>query len=101
MADWAAQNGGLSLNSVAVFTLAVLPITVILTFVFNNTRGSLLLAILVHASVNTFSVFIGPLFPAQAGSQLNGFVGFGGAALLIILLTRGRLSYDRYLRETT
>jgi uncharacterized protein len=87
------------MKSVTVFTLAVLPITVILTWVFNNTSGSLLLAILVHASINTFSVFIGPLFPAQAGSQLNGFLGFGGAALLIIVLTKARLSYDCYLRE--
>ena len=100
MADWAAQNGGFTLKSVGLFTLVVVPITVIFTWVFNNTRGSLLLAILLHTSVNTFSVFIGPLFPAQTGGQLNGLVGFGGAALLIILLTGGRLGYDRYLRDT-
>jgi CAAX protease family protein len=100
MPDWAAQNGGFRSTSVAVFTLGVLPLTVLLSWVFNNTRGSLLLAILVHASINTFSVYIGPLFPAQAGSQVNGFVGFGGAALIVIIVTAGRLGYDRYLRET-
>ncbi|SEF11311.1 CAAX protease self-immunity [Rhizobiales bacterium GAS191] len=99
MPDWAAQNGGFSLKSAIVFTIAVLPITIILTWVFNNTRGSLLAAILVHASVNTFSAFIGPLFPAQAASQVNAFIGFGAVALLIIVLTRGRLDYDRYLSE--
>jgi membrane protease YdiL (CAAX protease family) len=99
MPDWAAQNGGFSLKSVIVFTIGVLPITIILTWVFNNTRGSLLVAILVHASVDTFSAFIGPLFPAQAASQVNVFIGFGAVALLIIVLTRGRLDYDRYLSK--
>jgi uncharacterized protein len=46
MPDWAAQNGGFNLVGVAVFTLGVLPLTIILTWVFNNTRVSLLLAIL-------------------------------------------------------
>jgi hypothetical protein len=27
-------------------------------------------------------------------------IGFGVAALLIVVLTKGRLGYDRYLRET-
>jgi membrane protease YdiL (CAAX protease family) len=100
MPDWAAQNGGFHLSSVAVFTLSVLPITVIPTFVFNNTRGSLLLVILAHASVNTFSIYVAQLFPAQANSQLYGIVAFGTAALLIIVLSRERLGYDRFLRET-
>jgi CAAX protease family protein len=46
MADWAAQNGGFTLQSA-------------------------------------------PLFPAQSGSQLNGLIGFGGAALIILLMRRG------------
>jgi membrane protease YdiL (CAAX protease family) len=99
MSDWAAQNGGRSLASVGVFTLAVLPLAVIITWVFNNTQGSLLLAILVHTSINTFSAFIGPLFPAQAASHGNAVIGFGTAGLLIIVLTRGRLGYDRYIVE--
>ena len=101
MPDWAAQNGGFRLASVAVYTLSVIPLTIILTWVFNNTRGSLLLAILTHASVNTFSVYAPQLFPAEADSQLYGIVGFGAAAVAILVLTRGRLSYDRYVAETT
>ena len=101
MPDWAAQNGGFTAASVAVYTLSVIPLTVILTWVFNNTRGSILLAILTHASINTFSVYAAQLFPAQAESQLYGIVGFGTAAVLILVLTRGRLSYDRYIAETT
>jgi hypothetical protein len=31
---------------------------------------------------------------------VNLFVGFGALALLIVLLSRGRLGYDRLLRDT-
>lgn len=99
MPGWAAQNGGFNLPAVAVFTASVMLLTIVISWVFNNTRGSLLMAILLHASVNTFSIYIGPMFPAQATSQVNLFVGFGGLALLIVLLTRGRLGYDRLLRD--
>jgi membrane protease YdiL (CAAX protease family) len=100
MPEWAAQNGGFNVKAVTIFTIAVVPIALLLSWVFNNTRGSLLLAILAHASINTFSVFIDQIFPAQAGSQVGGMIGFGVAALLIVVLTKGRLGYDRYLRET-
>ena len=99
MPGWAAQNGGFNVPAVAVFTASVMLLTIVISWVFNNTRGSLLMAILLHASVNTFSIYIGPMFPAQATSQVNLFVGFGGLALLIVLLTRGRLGYDRLLRD--
>lgn len=101
MPDWAAQNGGFRPVSIAVYTLSVIPLTVVLTWVFNNTRGSILLAILTHASINAFSVYAAQLFPAQAESQLYGIVGFGGAAVLILVFTRGRLGYDRYVAEAT
>jgi membrane protease YdiL (CAAX protease family) len=100
MPGWAAQNGGFNVRAVAVFTLSVMLLTIVMSWVFNNTRGSLLVAILLHASINTFSIYIGPMFPAQATSQVNLFVGFGALALLIVLQTRGRLGYDRLLRDT-
>jgi membrane protease YdiL (CAAX protease family) len=100
MPSWAAQNGGFNVGAVAVFTLGVMLLTIVMSWVFNNTRGSLLIAILLHASINTFSIYIGPMFPAQATSQVNLLVGFGALALLIVLLTRGRLGYDRLLRDT-
>jgi membrane protease YdiL (CAAX protease family) len=99
MPDWAAQNGGLNLPAMLIYIASVIPITIVLTWVYNRTRGSLFMTILAHTSINAFSVYIGPMFPAQAGSLVNGFVGFGGAALLLVLLTRGRLGFDHYLRE--
>jgi membrane protease YdiL (CAAX protease family) len=101
MPDWAAQNGGFNLAGVTVFTLGVVPLTIILAWVFNNTRGSLLIAILAHASINAFSLYIMKMFPAYATSQVNLLLGVGTFALLLILLTRGRLGYDRYLAEVS
>lgn len=99
MPAWAAQNGGVNVLAMLIYIASVIPITVILTWVYNRTRGSLFMTILAHTSINAFSVYIGSLFPAQAGSLLNGFVGFGGAAVVIIILSRGRLGFDHYARE--
>ncbi|QAY73613.1 CPBP family intramembrane metalloprotease [Agromyces protaetiae] len=101
MPAWAAQNGGVDLPAMLVYIASVLPIAVLLTWIYNRTRGSLFMTVLAHTSINAFSIYIGPMFPAQAGSLVNGFVGFGGAALLIVLFTRGRLGFDHYLRETS
>jgi membrane protease YdiL (CAAX protease family) len=60
---WADLNGGLSLASLSVFGLSALAIAIILTWVFDHTRGSLLLAMLVHASLNTFRGYGNRLFP--------------------------------------
>lgn len=81
--------------------------TVIYTWLFNHTRQSVLLAMLLHASSNAASSYIGALF-AQANVALpeSGWMGtlvtygwlnaiaYGIAALLLILWTRGRLGYD-------
>jgi membrane protease YdiL (CAAX protease family) len=72
--------------------------TFMYTWLFNNTRGSVLLAILAHTSFDAFFVerfFLAPI----AGSNLPLTIGLGVLALVIIIFTRGRLGYDRYLRE--
>ena len=76
------------------------------TWVFNNTRGSILLAMLLHASWDT-AITIAALrlllFPSL---KMSGLYGLGLLLLLIVVAvviiaaTRGRLSYQRYLRET-
>ena len=71
-------------------------LTIVITWVFNNTRASLLLAILVHASIDTFSITLGSIFPARAvSSAFPLLIGFGVVALVLIVLTRGRLDYGR------
>jgi membrane protease YdiL (CAAX protease family) len=79
-----------------VFALALIGLRLVMQWVFNNTRGSVLMAILVHATWNTFySAALIRLFPAPSvlGSYLNLTIAAGALALLVVALTRGRLGY--------
>jgi len=77
------------------FVFGTMGMAVIFTWVFNNTRGSLLLAMLLHASLDT-------AVPGAESSLifLTLYIVLVVIALLIILATRGRLSYERYQRGT-
>jgi CAAX protease family protein len=70
-------------------------ISILFTWVFNNTKGSVLLVILAHGSINSAATAVFLLFPAPAVTEgfANFVVGFGAVALLIVVLTRGRLGY--------
>lgn len=87
----------------AEFVISTAAFAVIWTWVFNNTRGSLLLVMLLHASYNTASsVFLVGLFPSfarHAPVLQSLYIVRIVVALLIILATRGHLSYQRYQRE--
>ena len=86
---------GTVLNFV-VFALALIGLRLIIMWVFNNTKGSVLMAILAHASWNTFySAALIQLFPAPSvlGCYLNLTIAAGALALVIVALTRGRLGY--------
>src|SRR5215212_693169 len=50
--------------NLVVFVLATTCLAIMYTWVFNNTKGSVLMAILIHASFNWTTVAVGPLFPA-------------------------------------
>jgi membrane protease YdiL (CAAX protease family) len=86
------------------FVIWTIALAVIFTWVFNNTRGSLLLAMLLHASINTApGVLLPALFPSLPLTKLfvlSWLLVWVVVALLVIAATRGRLSYQRYLRET-
>jgi uncharacterized protein len=78
----------------------VIFMTIVYTWVFNNTKGSLLVAILLHTS---FDILVGPvglLFPAPAVTSYGGavplLIGLDVTALLLVALTRGRLGYRNY-----
>jgi len=53
---------------VAPFVLSVFGATFMLTWVFNRTQGSVLLPMLLHATVNTVSA--GLMFPLFSGAPL-------------------------------
>ena len=91
--SWDTPHG--SPLDVALFVIWAVSVTVIFTWVFNNTKGSVLLAILAHGSINSAAVAVFGLFPAPAvtGGITNFVIGFGVVALVIVALTRGRLGY--------
>lgn len=96
-----AQGGGPGtgvgafLVNFPIFLLLVTALAIIFTWVYNHTGGSILLAILAHASVNTPQVALMPLFPAVNTTILNtgALIGFGAAAVVIFLVTRGNLGF--------
>jgi uncharacterized protein len=98
--SWAASSGGGGVLGIFLFTLTAITFTIVITWVFNNTRTSLLLAILVHASIDTFSGTLGAIYPAWAVASAFPFmIGFGVVAAVLIVMSGGRLDYGQ-LAET-
>ena len=93
------------LMSFPMFLLMVIALAIIFTWVFNHTQGSIFIATLLHASIDTPQLVWIPLFLAVGETSMNlaGLIAFGVPALLIVILTRGRLGYrpgeDRNGRE--
>ena len=77
------------------FLVLIAALSIILTWIFNRTKGSIFISALAHASVNTPQVVLIPLFPTVGITSLNlaALIGLGIPAVLIIILTRGRLGY--------
>ena len=89
-------------------TLGILPLivsgaafSIIVTWVYNNTRGSLLLMILLHSSSNAALSVGSQVLPTNLSESMNSFV-YGGwipaitysiIALVVIIATRGKLSF--------
>jgi uncharacterized protein len=97
-----------NIYNVVLFVLFISLWTFVFTWVFNNTRGSVLMAILLHASGDAFpNVILGPVFPGSAVVTNDGVnvgyyglvIGYAVLTLLLLVLTRGRLGYEHYLAE--
>lgn len=86
-----------TIPNMIMFTVMITTLTIIMTWVFNHAKGSLLLMMLMHASFNTFAnKMAAPLFPAPIFDDfglLPVLIGFTAAALVLIVVTRGRLGY--------
>ena len=86
---------------------AVWATTLLWTWIFNNTRGSLLIAIVLHSASDAAGGFalntlLGVNKMAESVQQQVGLVTLAmlvGSALLVVLLTRGRLSFNREQTE--
>jgi uncharacterized protein len=92
-----------TIANIVMYILLIPAFTIIMTWVFNNARGSLLIAMLMHASFNAFpNGVLEPLFPAPILSEyglLPILIGFGVVAVVLIGVTRGRLGYQHYRPE--
>jgi len=78
-----------------IFLVLVVSFNIIITWIFNRTKGSLFAVISAHASVDTPQATLLPLFPALGVTNLvlGSSLGLGVVALLLLILTRGRLGY--------
>jgi hypothetical protein len=55
--SWAESSGGsgiLDIRQIGKFVIFAMDITIVITWVFNNTKGSPLMAMLMDASIDTF-----------------------------------------------
>lgn len=81
-------------------TLMTLLLTVIYTWIFNGAQQSILIAALMHASLNGTQAWIGTLIPNLPQAVNNTIaISLAVGALLLIVLTKGQLGYRS--EETT
>jgi len=101
LTDWGAGAGW---SEICVAILANIGLTIFITWVFNHTRGSLFIAILLHATLDAFGVAAATgLFSIQWMQQHGDrglLLSFGTVALVLIVVTRGRLGYQRTSSES-
>ena len=78
-----------------LFFVMVMSLSFIFTWVFNHTGGSIFIALVLHAIFNTFGSTVQPLFlaPIISSTDLPFLIGTVLLAILIAILTRGKLGY--------
>lgn len=88
------------------FSIGLTGLSVVMAWVLNNCGGSTLMAILLHACFDSSGLAMVALFPSTPSyylpvhyQTLGIAIVYGVAALVLIVATRGDLSYKRYQRE--
>ncbi len=88
------------------FSIGLTGLSVVMAWVLNNCRGSTLMAILLHACFDSSGLAMVALFPSTPPyylpihyQTLGIAIVFSVAALVLIIVTRGDLGYQRYQRE--
>ncbi len=93
-------GGPFTLTGLAINTFSIVVLSLIWTWIFNNAKGSILIAVLVHASGNATGSLMQKLVPSPPLEGRAYPYAFAAVCLLVLVFTRGRLSYQR-LRSTT
>jgi uncharacterized protein len=87
--------GPFDLSEFALNTAMTIATAIVFTWVFNHAKGSILIAVLIHASSNTtqawMSVLI-PSFPMEAATKMIQ-VSYIVVAVALIFMSNGRLGY--------
>src|SRR5690348_1626622 len=90
-----ARPHGLEVIEYAFYLLVFfsVPVRILMTWVYNSTRGSLPVVALLHASIDTTAsgAVLVAFYPAVDGRLL--YVGIAIVALVVVAATRGRLGY--------
>jgi membrane protease YdiL (CAAX protease family) len=90
--SWVEAMGGSGFLDIIKFVVTAIAFAIVITWVFNHTHASVFMAILVHASIDTFSLPLGALFsPSDVGNGI--LLSFGVLAVVLVVFTRGRLGY--------
>jgi hypothetical protein len=89
-------GGHPSLLTIAAFFGWVIPFTFVMTWIYNSSRGSLVIATLLHTAENAAVALI-PLHillaPADLFLQLK---VYGAVAVVLVVLTRGKLGVGSF-----
>ena len=95
--EWGAWMGGANPIAIGLFVAFAVVLSVVVTWLFNRTNGSLPLAMVAHVSNNTFvSLLLFSMFTdlPERAALLGGLIGFSAVALVVVVATRGRLGYS-------
>jgi membrane protease YdiL (CAAX protease family) len=80
------------------FILGAIPVTVLFTWLYNSTKGSLLLTIIFHASLNAIFSLFAQLPAGELLPFIFTMIFFAFFALIVCLTTKGQLGYSRELK---
>ncbi|MEZ4681498.1 MAG: type II CAAX endopeptidase family protein [Caldilineaceae bacterium] len=90
------------LPSIALATIWTISLTIIITWLFNRTKGSVLLATLMHAATDTMFILVSPLIESNdiltAWALVTGMTAL--AALALVLITGVDLGQGNVKRKT-
>lgn len=95
-------GGWMTTNFIALLVYCI-GFSLVMTWVYNNTRGSILLMILLHSSSNAAISIGAKILPTSLSPEMNAFVFSGWiptlmgviAAVLVLFLTRRNLSVEK------
>lgn len=82
-------------RSFAWFTVAHLALAVLYTWLYNSTRGSLLLVTLFHATANTAGMFLPIEFAAAGGLERNALIALYIIAAVVVIVFAGARNLSR------